>query len=66
MNVIIPNRIYENRLYILSFMVVISLISFGMILRKESLKVIKKQKIVQFSFGLFATFLVMVYFLKVV
>jgi len=60
-----PNIINENGLFVLSTMIIISLISFRYILKREPLQNIKKQKIIQLSFGLFITFLMYTYFLNV-
>jgi hypothetical protein len=62
---IFPDISYENRLIILISMIILAAVSFGIIIKNESLSKVKKQKIVQLSFGLFTTFIVMTYFLNV-
>jgi hypothetical protein len=60
-----PNITYENRLIMLISMIILAALSFGVIIKNESLSKVRKQKIVQLSFGLFTTFILMTYFLNV-
>ena len=59
---IFPDITYMYRLIILISMIIIAIISFGILIPKESLQTIKKQKIVPLSFGLFTTFIIFIYF----
>jgi hypothetical protein len=60
-----PNITYENRIIILVSMVIVAVVSFGLIIKNEPLLKVKKQKIVQLSFGVFTTFILMTYYLNV-
>jgi hypothetical protein len=60
-----PNITYENRIIILISMIILAAVSFGVIIKNESLSKVKKQKIVQLSFGVFTTFILMTYYLNV-
>jgi len=62
---LVPNITYENRIIILISMIIVAVVSFGVIIKNESLSKVKKEKIFQLSFGVFTTFILMTYYLNV-
>ena len=60
-----PTITYENRMIMLLGMIILAAVSFGIIIKNEPLSKVRKQKIVQLSFGIFVSVIVMTYFLNV-
>lgn len=60
-----PTITHENRMIMLIVMVILAAITFGVIIKNEPSSKVIKQKIVQLSFGIFITVMIMTYFLNV-